>query len=106
MSDITYYQGYQEEPWYIAICEHGYGVSQDPAKAILSAQESVPAKAKESPLYIYRHNEEIEPTGFITWPNSVVPKGRKRAKIEIVHKREPTLVACITTHQAWKRRHR
>ena len=70
---------------YIAIHENGYGVHTDIAKAILLAQESVPMKAKPKQLLIYRHHEDIAPTGFVEWANGA----------------KPTLVGCTNTHQGW-----
>jgi hypothetical protein len=77
-----------EPPWYIAVHHNGYGAHRDPAQAILLAQESVPMKAKRSQLLIYRHYEEVEPTGFGTWPDGV----------------QPALVGLTNTHQGWIRR--
>jgi hypothetical protein len=91
---LTYYQAYQEKPYYIAVCKHGYGVDQIPAMAIRLAQTEVPAKAKPSQLLVYRSVTFVEPEGFKhgapEWPNGAQPK----------------LVGLTTTHslfkQAWR----
>lgn len=77
-----------QERWYIAIHENGYGVHNDVAKAILLAQESVALRAKPKQLVIFEADTQIEPTGYITWPNGV----------------QPRLVGLTNTHQGWMRR--
>lgn len=89
-----------EERWYIAIHAGGYGVDTDIARAILSAQESVPAKAKCSQLLIYRHHEEIHPIGFVEWPDQMPT----RANGKLSQPAPPKLVGCTNTHQGWIRR--
>jgi hypothetical protein len=48
MAALTYYQAYQEKPFYIAVSKHGFGVDRIPAMAIRLAQTEVPAKARPS----------------------------------------------------------
>jgi hypothetical protein len=79
-----------EERWFIAVHEGGFGVDTCPAKAILLAQESVMVEAQPGQLLLYVASVEMEPTGFVTWPNGVTPR----------------LVGCTTTHQGWTRRPR
>jgi hypothetical protein len=91
------------KPYYIAICEHGYGVHQVAAAAIRIAQDSVPAKAKPSQLCLYRSDIEVEPIGFNSdgpvWPENGVKlrkgKGKRKVTVKIVR---PTLVGLTTTH--------
>lgn len=74
--------------WFIAIHRGGYGVDTDPAAAILAAQESVAIKDKPTQLALYVSDVEMEPTGFINWPNGNTPR----------------LVGLTNTHQGWIRR--
>lgn len=74
-----------EERWYIAVHANGYGVARDLCAAISVAQESVEMKAKPSQLCLYVSTAEIEPTGFVKWPNGAKPR----------------LVGCTNTHQGW-----
>lgn len=82
--------GWRQHPWYIAICKYGFGVDTEAWKAIRLAQESVPLTAKPSQLAIYRHDSEITPTGFITWPNG----------------EHPTLCGLTNTHAGYEKRTR
>jgi len=75
-----------DKPYFIAIHEKGYGVSQCPATAIRRAQESVKLSAKPTQLLIYRSFTEVKPIKFIEWP-----KGE-----------QPLLVGLTTTHRTWQ----
>jgi hypothetical protein len=76
------------ERWFIAVHKDGFGVDTDPATAILLAQESVPYEAKPSQLALYESPTEMEPTGFVKWPNS----------------EQPRLIGLTNTHQGWIKR--
>lgn len=76
--------------WYVAVCKHGFGVDTEAWKAIRLAQESVPVSAKPSQMAIYRSDTEIEPTGFVSWPNGL----------------QPALVGLTNTHAGWEKRPR
>jgi hypothetical protein len=78
------------ETWYIAVCKYGFGVDNEAWKAIRLAQESVPLSAKPAQMAIYRSDTEIEPTGFVTWPNGS----------------HPSLVGLTNTHAGWQKRPR
>jgi hypothetical protein len=78
--------GWADKPFFIAIHEKGYGVDQCCAKAIRAAQKSVSAKAKPTQLLIYRAYTEVEPIGFVEWPNG----------------EQPILVGLTTTHHLWE----
>jgi len=77
-----------EERWFIAVHKGGFGVDTNLAKAIRAAQESVAIDAKPSQLALYVADEQVEPTGFVTWANGVKPR----------------LVGLTNTHQGWARR--
>jgi hypothetical protein len=89
--------------YYIAICEHGYGVHEIAAAAIRIAQDAVPAKAKPSQLLIYRSDIEVEPVGFTladgpTWPENGVKLRGKRRATSSNDQRKLTLVGLTNTH--------
>jgi hypothetical protein len=90
MEALTYYQAYQEKPYYIAVCKYGYGVDRIPAMAIRLAQTEVPQTSRPSQLLIYRALDFIEPIGFgkggAQWPNGSKPK----------------LVGLTTTHRGYR----
>jgi hypothetical protein len=75
-----------EQRWYIAIHAKGFAGSTELVEAISAAQESVEFTAKPSQLAIYVAEQEIEPTGFVTWPKGAKP---------------PRLVGLTNTHQGW-----
>lgn len=92
------------KPYFIAVCEHGFGVHQIVAAAIRIAQDSVPAKAKPSQLLIYRSADEVEPTGFTTsdgpsWPENGVKAKKGKKPVATATKDLPKLVGMTTTHR-------
>jgi len=66
------------EPYYIAVCEHGFGVHKIVAMAIALAQTEVPKKARPSQMLVYSSLEFIQPEDFKrgepVWPNGTQPK--------------------------------
>jgi hypothetical protein len=88
---VTYYT---EKPYYIAVCEHGFGVDKVPAMAIRLAQTEVPAASKPSQLLVYSSMSFVEPTDFKrgapVWPNGEQPK----------------LVGLTTTHGGYRQTYR
>lgn len=91
------------KPYYIAVCEHGFGVHQIVAAAIRIAQDSVPAKAKPSQLLIYRSADEVEPTGYTTdgpsWPENGVKAKKGKKVLATATQVLPKLVGLTTTHR-------
>jgi hypothetical protein len=93
------------KPYFIAVCEHGFGVHQIVAAAIRIAQDSVPAKAKPSQLLIYRSADEVEPIGYDDgplWPENGVKvkvKGKKGKTLATARKDLPKLAGLTTTHR-------
>jgi hypothetical protein len=89
---ITY--GTEVKPYYVAVCEHGFGVHKVPAMAIRMAQMEVPVNDRPSQLLIYEAQEFVQPTGFKggapQWPNGVKPR----------------LVGLTTTHSGFRQRPR
>ncbi len=89
------------KPYYIAVSEWGYDVHQVAAAAIRLAQDRVPAKAKPSPLLVYRSDVEVEPIGFEdggpVWPAESKPT---------LDHRTLKLVGLTTTHSLFVERPR
>lgn len=85
---------YTEKPFYIAVCEHGFGVDKVPAMAIALAQTEVPAKSKPSQMLVYSSFDFVEPIDFKrgapVWPNGA----------------KPTLVGLTSTHNLYRQTYR
>src|SRR5215472_11775574 len=86
---------------YVAVCQYGFGIDRDPAKAILLAQEHVGLDDPVSQMLLY--------SAYIEWDDEediIKPIGWKNDGPIWADGSKPKLRALLNTHQGYVRRPR